>query len=127
VHFRHSGLEQQRFAPNIETAVYRIVQEALTNVARHAQVGQVDVEIEVDESRISIWIRDEGVGFDTHNVSESSTGGLSGMRERAIMLRGRLDVESAPGAGTLLTAELLIDQSLPGGVNGYLSSAAIGD
>jgi signal transduction histidine kinase len=106
VNFKHSRLDEQRFAPDIETAAYRIVQEALTNVARHAGVGKVDVDIQADESRIRIRIRDEGIGFDAHTLSASSTGGLSGMRERASMLGGQLDVESAPGAGTLLRAEL---------------------
>jgi signal transduction histidine kinase len=106
VNFKHSRLDEQRFAPDIETAAYRIVQEALTNVARHAGVGKVDVDIQADESRIRIRIRDEGVGFDAHTLSACSTGGLSGMRERASMLGGQLDVESAPGAGTLLRAEL---------------------
>ena len=106
VNFKHGRLDQQRFASDIETAAYRIVQEALTNVARHAGVGEVDVDIKADESRIRIRIRDEGVGFDAHTLSACSTGGLSGMRERASMLGGQFDVESAPGAGTLLRAEL---------------------
>jgi signal transduction histidine kinase len=111
VNFKHSRLEEQRFAPDIETAGYRIVQEALTNVARHAGVGAVDVDIQADENRVRIRVRDEGVGFDAHSQSASSTGGLSGMRERAIMLGGWLDVDSVPGAGTLLTAELPLSMS----------------
>ncbi|HEX9444023.1 MAG TPA: sensor histidine kinase, partial [Candidatus Binatia bacterium] len=106
VNFTHGGLDQRRFRPDIETAAYRIVQEALTNVARHAGVGAVDVGIQADESSVRIRIRDEGAGFDVRSRSAGGTGGLSGMRERAVMSGGRLDVESAPGAGTLLTAEL---------------------
>jgi PAS domain S-box-containing protein len=79
--FQHSGLKGRRFEPEIETAAYRIVQEALTNVARHARVDHVEVRISADEDTLSIRITDTGVGFDPDSLSVRATGGLSGMRE----------------------------------------------
>jgi signal transduction histidine kinase len=106
VDFKHTGLKGRRFAPDIETAAYRIVQEALTNVARHAGVDRVEVEIQADESALRIRINDKGNGFDLNSLTVGITGGLSGMGERASMLGGQLNIESTRGAGTFLTAEL---------------------
>ena len=106
VDFKHAGLEGRRFEPEIETAAYRIVQEALTNVARHAGVDRVEVAIQADEGALRLHIKDQGNGFAPDSVTASITGGLSGMRERAIMLGGQLRIESAPGNGTVLVAEL---------------------
>jgi PAS domain S-box-containing protein len=115
VKFKHAGLEGRRFAPEIETAAYRIVQEALTNVARHAGTSAAEVELEADETMLRIEIRDLGAGFNVDSLSAGPTGGLCGMRERAIMLGGRLEIKSAPGAGTLLIAELPLVPALPAG------------
>ena len=106
VDFKHAGLEERRFQPEVETAAYRIVQEALTNVARHAKVDRVEVGVETDENMLRILVKDLGKGFDISSLPATRTGGLSGMSERAIMLGGRLVVDSAPGVGTLLTIEL---------------------
>jgi PAS domain S-box-containing protein len=106
VDFKYTGLDDRRFSPEIETAAYRIVQEALTNVARHAQIDKVAVEIDADRDRLRIQIKDRGVGFDPHPLSAARTAGLSGMRERAIILGGKLEIQSSPGAGTVLTAIL---------------------
>jgi signal transduction histidine kinase len=102
----HKGLEGRRFPPEVETAVYRIVQEALTNVARHARVSRVEVGVEADESRVFIRVQDLGLGFDPEGLSDRGSSGLSGMRQRATMLGGWLTIDSSPGGGTLLTAEL---------------------
>ena len=100
------GLQGHRFAPEIETAAYRIVQEALTNIARHAGVDRVEVGVTVDKSVLHIRIQDVGEGFDPDSLLAGSTGGLYGMRERAFMVGGQLKVESATGAGTILIADL---------------------
>ena len=110
VAFEHSGLVK-RFAPDIETAVYRIVQEALTNVARHARTSQATVRLWVDDSQLYVQVEDEGVGFDTEATLETmltsgSSFGLEGIRERVLLLEGQLTVEAMPGQGTRLTAEL---------------------
>ncbi|HEY3306244.1 MAG TPA: PAS domain-containing sensor histidine kinase [Candidatus Binatia bacterium] len=106
VDFTHAGLEGRRLPPAIETVAYRIVQEALTNVARHARVHSVKVGVSVDNDKVRIQIKDSGIGFDSDLLSAHVSGGLSGMREQAVMLEGWLKIESAPGSGTVLTAEL---------------------
>jgi PAS domain S-box-containing protein len=106
VDFEHSGLER-RFLSEIETAAYRIVQEALTNVARHANVHEVTVDLRADEHTLSMRIDDRGRGFDPEvALAASGSVGLVGMRERAALLGGRLTVTSTPGRGTQVMAEL---------------------
>ena len=86
----------------IETACYRIVQEALTNIAQHARARQIEVTLTAQDVGLEVTVRDDGVGFD---VARLRTGlGLVGMGERADFAGGRLDIESAPGAGTTLRA-----------------------
>jgi PAS domain S-box-containing protein len=106
VEFKHEGAEG-RFAPEVETTAYRIVQEALTNVARHADVDQATVRIWSTDGRLHVQIDDRGCGFDPEAVlSVPLTGGLTGMQERVALLAGTLTIESRPGAGAQITAEL---------------------
>ena len=109
VTFRQKDIDDSRFPLQVETAVYRIVQEALTNVARHAQVDEAIVRLWSDEKTIGVQIEDHGVGFDAEAAANLwRTNGLGGMRERAVLLGGKFTVESRPGAGARLTAELPI-------------------
>jgi PAS domain S-box-containing protein len=104
VDFQHSGLDR-RFPEHLETAAYRIVQEALTNVARHADVSKAHVHASTDDHVLSVVIADEGKGFDSDAVlSVGATSGFSGMRERAMLAGGRLSVESG-AAGTQVRVE----------------------
>jgi PAS domain S-box-containing protein len=103
--FEHR-LPPDRFPAAVETAAFRIVQEALTNVARHAGVMEAVVRLWYDAGLLGVQVEDRGDGFDPAKPGASTSGGLSGMRERASLLGGRLEVESGPGAGTRLTAEL---------------------
>lgn len=97
----------QRFAPTVELTVYRIVQEALTNVARHAGVGEATVLIWVASAQLMLEVSDAGRGFDWEAVRRTHTSaGLIGMSERAALLGGMLTIESEPGAGTRLFAAL---------------------
>lgn len=106
VTFRHAGLEGRRFVPEVETAAYRIVQEALTNVARHADVSEVTVRAWADQDVLAVQIEDQGAGFDPESMlATGETTGLAGMRDRAVLLGGKLTLESAPGTGTRLIAE----------------------
>jgi signal transduction histidine kinase len=106
VDFKHKGVEG-RFAAEVETTAYRIVQEALTNVARHAGVGGVTVRVWVGADMLSVQIEDRGRGFEAQVVqAKPGSGGLAGMHERVRLLNGRLIIESEPGAGTRITAEL---------------------
>ncbi|MDE3091110.1 MAG: sensor histidine kinase, partial [Chloroflexota bacterium] len=107
VTFKHTGVERRRFAPAVETAAYRIVQEALTNVARHAGVGAATVRLWANPDMLGVQIEDQGKGFDSAaTLAQGETSGLTGMRERTILLGGDLTIESAPERGTRLTAEL---------------------
>lgn len=107
VTFEHAALSGRRFSPEIETAAYRIVQEALTNVARHSGVNHTDVHAWANSETLYLQIEDAGSGFDADiALNASRTTGLSGMRERALLLDGHLTVESFPGVGTRVTAEL---------------------
>lgn len=106
VDYEHTGLDR-RFHPDVETTAYRIVQEALTNVARHANVTGVKVRLWTDDEVLRLFIQDRGAGFDPDAaLANNQSNGLAGMRERATLLGGELTFESAPGAGTSLIAEL---------------------
>ncbi|MCC6763167.1 MAG: PAS domain S-box protein [Deltaproteobacteria bacterium] len=105
VEFDQVGLDR-RFSPDVETAAYRIVQEALTNVARYANVEKVAVHASAIDHHLRVVVEDRGAGFDVEaELMSGSTSGLSGMRERAALLAGRLSIESRPGAGTRIEAE----------------------
>jgi signal transduction histidine kinase len=93
--------------PELETALYRIVQEALTNVVKHAGAGSVVVA--APPGLVRAVIEDDGAGFDPGAVRESALG-LVGMRERVNLLGGRFEVHSATGAGTTIVAELPLDR-----------------
>jgi PAS domain S-box-containing protein len=106
VNFKHAGLEG-RVAPELETAAFRIVQEALTNVARHAQVKEAVVRIWVEADTLAVQVEDQGVGFDPEAMMAAARShGLPGMHERVLLLDGQLVLESAPGSGTHVLAEL---------------------
>jgi signal transduction histidine kinase len=99
----------QRLTADTEAAVYRIVQEALTNVAKHAQATSVRVFLQRLTNTLLVTIEDDGVGFRPEEVAEPGTTrgiGLVGIRERAVQLRGTMRLESAPGKGTRLTVEV---------------------
>jgi signal transduction histidine kinase len=102
VDLRLQGLEG-RFSPVIEVTAYRITQEALTNIARHAQTQSATVQLLGNADRLTIMVRDRGRGFDPHTTVG---GGLSGIRERVSLVGGALEIETAPGRGTVITAEI---------------------
>ncbi len=110
VNLKHTGIESQRLKPEIETAAYRIVQEALTNVARHAGINQVKVMASADAESLHLQIADEGHGFDVRSsLAAGQSSGLAGMRERAQLLGGSLVIESAIGKGTVISALLPLE------------------
>jgi two-component system sensor histidine kinase UhpB len=99
----------ERLAPETEAATFRIVQEALTNTARHAHATSCCVSLQRLPNAISVTIEDDGVGFDATENSRSAARrglGLLGIRERVAQLRGTLRLESSPGKGTRLMVEL---------------------
>jgi signal transduction histidine kinase len=95
-----------RFPADIETAAYRIVQEALTNVARHARVKSVFVGLAVQQDTLWVEVVDYGRGFDTSAILERPSSGLNGMRERAELAGGYLVIRSVPAQGTQVIAAL---------------------
>lgn len=107
--FEALGLEE-RLSPELETALYRVVQEALNNVAKHAQASQVQLRLERKGGAIVACIEDNGQGFDVAKVigrkGMVNGTGLLGMRERMTLLGGRLDIRSRPGHGTQLLVEV---------------------
>jgi signal transduction histidine kinase len=109
--FEYAGLPQ-RLAPIIEISVYRIVQESVTNIVRHAHARHVVVEINggADACELELIVRDDGIGFDAaswrEHAARAGSAGLAGMGERIQLLGGNFQVDSAPGHGTRITATL---------------------
>jgi len=99
-----------RYLPELETAMYRIVQEALTNAVRHGGAKRALIEIRELPDGVRLLVRDDGCGFDA--AAELAGFGLLGMRERADLLGGELLIESAPGGGTTVSAHLPVAQRL---------------
>jgi len=98
-----------RPAPEVETIIYRITQEALTNIAKHARAKYVRIELTAEEDSVDLTIRDDGVGFDPAQAARLLNDGhfgLVGMRERAEMGGGRLDLDSRPGHGTTISVAI---------------------
>ena len=102
-----SGKFHERLPANMETELYRIVQEALTNVVRHAHASRVDVILTVRNNKLIVIVEDDGDGFNPQSVAEEGHLGLFGIRERADMIGGKLMIESAPGKGTTLIVEVI--------------------
>ena len=106
------------------TVFYRVAQEALTNVERHAQASQVEVSIQKLQDCICMKIKDDGKSFQVEHAllaPGSKRLGLIGMRERLEMVGGRFDVESAPGKGTTIIAQIPFGKAAP---EGTLKSSA---
>ncbi|MBI5943909.1 MAG: PAS domain-containing protein [Chloroflexi bacterium] len=99
VGFKHSGAEGRRFSAEVETTAYRVIQEAFTNIARHARAGRTRLEVHAGSGQMKIQIEDDGAGFDPQAAFKKHRG-LSGMRERINLLGGSFRIESQPGKGT---------------------------
>ncbi len=107
INFENDVADSRRFPPSIETAAYRIIQEGVTNAIRHAGVRHISVELQSDDHALHLEVRDQGKGYDAAALLASGgSTGIAGMRERAQLLGGSLVIESAPGAGTRLCADL---------------------
>jgi PAS domain S-box-containing protein len=102
------GLEGRRLPQPVEAAVFRVVQEALTNVAKHAQAHQVGLTLEVARGALRATIEDDGRGFAAEGDGAPTSWGLIGMKERIKALGGRFAIESTPGAGTTVLVQVPI-------------------
>jgi two-component system, chemotaxis family, CheB/CheR fusion protein len=101
--FQTTGQFPRRMSPDVETAFYRVTQEALNNVVKHAHATRVDVVLEGLSDAIRLVIEDDGVGFDAAAADKSLTGvGLANMRERAVLIGAVLQIETSPGKGTTI-------------------------
>jgi signal transduction histidine kinase len=111
VDFHTAGLDGTRLSPETETAVYRIVQEALANVARHSQATSASVVLERRRETLVAIVEDNGSGFEVDDLlaSEQSLG-LHGMRERSFLVGGKLTVESSPGGGTTVFVQVPLER-----------------
>jgi signal transduction histidine kinase len=116
VEVQHTGLGAERLPAHIETALYRIAQEALTNVARHAQARRVDLILERRDHLALLVVEDDGRGFDVAGVASAPAPerrlGLLGMEERAVQLGGTVTIESAPGRGTTVLVRIPIGEAV---------------
>ncbi len=106
IRYEASGFEEKRLSLATESALFRVVQEALTNVLRHARANSVEVTAERRGDRLAVTVKDDGIGFEPSEPGMKGRMGLLGMRERVEMLGGTLSVESAPGAGTTVVVEV---------------------
>ncbi len=100
-----TDLADLHLCPEGQITIYRLVQEALTNVAKHAQAHRVDVALSQSDGWVTVMVRDDGIGFDTTTVSRESYG-LAGMRFRVRSALGELSVQSARGQGCCITCRL---------------------
>jgi two-component system sensor histidine kinase UhpB len=89
-------------SPEVAVAVFRVAQEALTNVVRHARAGRVEMRLDADDGSLTLSVKDDGVGFavDQAQARPAASIGLFGMAERVALVGGNLDIDSSPGSGT---------------------------
>ncbi|MGO9885719.1 MAG: sensor histidine kinase, partial [Solirubrobacteraceae bacterium] len=99
-----AGQQKDRLDPELETGIYRIVQEALTNAVKHGDAQRAAVELVEHEHTLRVSVRDDGTGFEP--TAATNGFGLAGMRERVELLGGELTIESAPGSGTTIAVLL---------------------
>jgi signal transduction histidine kinase len=102
--------DRTRHSPEVETAMYRIVQEALTNAAKHGNAKRAIVEVDEDDAEIRVRVRDDGRGFDTSAHTDGF--GLLGMQERVQLLDGTFEIDSSPSRGTTIEARFPIRRIL---------------
>jgi signal transduction histidine kinase len=96
--------------PERATALFRIFQETLTNVVRHAHATEVNVRLAREAGSLTLRIRDNGKGIDAEQFSFSGSLGILGMRERALLLGGEFDISGAPGKGTTVRVRIPEDR-----------------
>lgn len=108
-------LSEIRLPENVETTLFRIAQEALTNVVRHAKANRVSIRVSRDDLIVTLQIEDDGVGIDPSKLSGSNPGhlGIVGMRERVALIGGKFEIRSQNGSGTRLRVSIPIAEKLP--------------
>lgn len=111
------AMQEERLTPEIETACFRIVQETLTNIRRHARAKKVDIDLVCDENQLTLTVTDDGAGFDpapkNGRVNPRFSLGLVGIRERAMSIGGAVTIRSAPGQGCTVQLTCNVADQLP--------------
>jgi signal transduction histidine kinase len=110
VDFKFNGPTDKRLPLAMETALYRIVQEAFTNIARHSHARNASLQFSLEDICVKLIIKDDGIGFDTSTLPGEGRLGLLGIQERVEMMGGTFVLESTPGKGTILLVEVPLDQ-----------------
>ena len=114
-----SGLEDRRLPAEVEITAYRVIQEALTNIYKHAEAGKVEIRVEATDKQLEVAVVDDGVGFEPELFEKKGKSGLGlrSMRERVELVRGKLQVSSSPHEGT--TVEFTIPLPEEGGEKNF--------
>lgn len=103
----HASVGARKLSPEVETTLYRVLQEALTNVAKHAAASRIGVVLRVSARDVVMLVEDDGMGFNDHPESASSLSlGLKGARERLALVSGTLEIETSPGRGTTVLVSI---------------------
>jgi signal transduction histidine kinase len=102
----HEPEEELELPKQVKTGLFRILQESLTNVARHSKATKVQVELREKNNHLLLRIEDNGIGFDQRQVAQKNTLGLLGMKERTAMMGGSYEIQSKPGKGTEISVDI---------------------
>lgn len=106
IEFDHGEIDDRQLTPIVQSAVFRVIQEAVTNVARHAQTQQARVSIGMDGDALVFTIEDKGCGFDAETIKSLPSTGLSSMAERILLVDGVCQIVSSPGKGTAIKSRI---------------------
>ena len=101
--------EDKQYNLSLETALFRMVQEAVTNIRKHSGVKRAVVKFEDNSANLTLVIKDEGIGFEPNNTGDKESYGILGMKERVNLFGGKLDIISAPGAGTQVIIQVPLE------------------
>jgi signal transduction histidine kinase len=104
--FEAEDIDETCLSPIVQSTTFRVIQEALTNVSRHAETKTAAVTLRMTEGAVVFSIRDNGRGFNVGAAQKRSSTGLSGMRERLLLVHGRFEIASSPGNGTTVHARI---------------------
>ncbi|MBU8881165.1 sensor histidine kinase [Bacillus sp. FJAT-29790] len=104
IHFTNMG-EEKRLPAQYEVALFRLIQESVQNALKHADAGEINVKLEIEQRRVTVVVKDDGKGFDIHDKKKNSFG-LIGMRERVELLEGQLSIDSNIGKGTIVIIQV---------------------
>ena len=106
IEFDHSAIDEHRLSPIMQSVVFRVIQEAVTNVARHAKTQHAHVSIRTEGEDLVFSVHDGGCGFDAEAVKNITSSGLSGMAERVLLVNGTYEIVSAANTGTTVRARI---------------------